>query len=194
LIFSESDIGLSPRARHPPGQLYHLHGLLSTIKCDSFNCSYVEENNYSKALTPALDTTSLSVTDNDDESQPANIPVSDLPHCPACKTGLLRPGVVWFGESLPANTMKSINDWLKRGKVDLCLVVGTSGTVYPAAGYAALCQAQGAKVAIVNLEATMDEEGLYGTDGSYVSCFLLSLYAFFLFFSASRPTSENRGY
>jgi NAD-dependent SIR2 family protein deacetylase len=33
----------------------------------------------------------------------ATINPDDLPHCPECKTGLLRPGVVWFGEALPVD-------------------------------------------------------------------------------------------
>ena len=49
-------------------------------------------------------------------------------------SGLLRPGVVWFGENLDSQMMKKIEQWLRKGKVDLCIVIGTSGTVYPAAG------------------------------------------------------------
>ncbi len=53
---------------------------------------------------------------------------------PACKHcgGVLRPGVVWFGESLPSEIWQQaesvVND------CDALLVVGTSGVVYPAAG------------------------------------------------------------
>lgn len=36
----------------------------------------------------------------------------DLPRCPKCKTGLQRPGVVWFGESLDSHIVDQINDWI----------------------------------------------------------------------------------
>ena len=53
------------------------------------------------------------------------------PKCPKCGN-LLRPGVVWFGESLPSH---AISEALKESKnADVMLVIGTSGVVYPA-GY-----------------------------------------------------------
>ena len=52
--------------------------------------------------------------------------------CPACaKTGRLRPNVVWFGEN-PVH-MPRIREELARA--DLFVAVGTSGSVYPAAGF-----------------------------------------------------------
>jgi NAD-dependent SIR2 family protein deacetylase len=56
----------------------------------------------------------------------------------AGKTGLLRPAVIWFGENLDPQTLKRINQYLSRphqDPVDLCIVIGTSGTVFPTAGY-----------------------------------------------------------
>jgi NAD-dependent deacetylase len=52
------------------------------------------------------------------------------PRCPACGD-LLRPEVVWFGESLPAGAMEEA-EGVGRA-CDVMLVVGTSGVVYPAA-------------------------------------------------------------
>jgi NAD-dependent deacetylase len=62
-------------------------------------------------------------------------PFPDLP--PRCACGeLLRPDVVWFGEALPhdaiARTVETI------AGADLLLVIGTSGIVYPAAGFVSL--------------------------------------------------------
>ena len=51
--------------------------------------------------------------------------------CPHCDTGTLRPHVVWFGE-MPFQ-MERIFDALQR--CGLFLSVGTSGSVYPAAGF-----------------------------------------------------------
>ncbi|MEA3475617.1 MAG: NAD-dependent deacylase [Candidatus Cloacimonadota bacterium] len=53
-----------------------------------------------------------------------------IPSCPECK-GMLRPDVVWFGE-LPYH-LDRINDLIK--EADYFIIIGTSGMVYPAAGF-----------------------------------------------------------
>jgi NAD+-dependent protein deacetylase sirtuin 5 len=91
--------------------------------------------------------------DISDENVPIpELQIRDLPHCPTCHTGLLRPGVVWFGESLPEKTISAVDEWLSAGKVDLILVIGTSAKVYPAAGYVDQARSQGARVAVVNMD------------------------------------------
>ena len=56
---------------------------------------------------------------------------------PRCECGaLLRPGVVWFGESLPEEAVARAVGAIQ--SADLLLVIGTSGVVYPAAGFVAL--------------------------------------------------------
>lgn len=91
--------------------------------------------------------------DISDESVPLPALSRDvLPHCPSCKDGLLRPGVVWFGESLPMGTINNVSQWLGSGDVDLMLVIGTSAQVYPAAGYIDRARAKGARVAVVNMD------------------------------------------
>ena len=76
----------------------------------------------------------------------------DLPICPKCRKDLLRPGVVWFGESLPEDTLSAVDVFLGQGPIDLMLVIGTSAMVYPAAGYVEMARARGARVAVVNME------------------------------------------
>ena len=48
-----------------------------------------------------------------------------VPVCPTCGCQL-RPGVVWFGESLPPRELARIATFLARGPCDLVLVVGTT--------------------------------------------------------------------
>jgi len=73
------------------------------------------------------------------------------PSCKACGN-LLRPGVVWFGEHLPAQALAQAEAAVNT--CDLMLVVGTSGVVYPAAGLVFQAHQRGAKVVILNPEAT----------------------------------------
>ncbi|KAK6361507.1 hypothetical protein TWF730_005230 [Orbilia blumenaviensis] len=156
--------GLSPRAGHPPEQLYPVHGALSTVKCTSVFCSYTEYNNFKMALTPALGPTRAPA---DADTQPANIPLNELPFCPKCKIGMMRPGVVWFNETLPNDLLEGIDEWIDQGPIDLCLVIGTTGKVWPAAGYIEICKEKGARVAVINMEIN-DDPHLGGVNNAYV--------------------------
>lgn len=80
----------------------------------------------------------------------------DPASCPACG-GDVRPGVVWFGEMLPTDAVQATEDAIETLESgDVCLVVGTSGLVYPAAGYPAMALGQGATV----IEINPDESGV----------------------------------
>lgn len=79
------------------------------------------------------------------------VPLEPLP--PRCRCGgLLRPGVVWFGEALPADEWERAHEASARAEV--FLVVGTSAVVYPAAGLAEVARGEGAKLGVVNPEPT----------------------------------------
>jgi NAD-dependent deacetylase len=73
------------------------------------------------------------------------------PRCPACGA-YLRPDVVWFEESLPAQALAEAEDASRR--CDLLLVVGTAGEVYPAAALPQYAKAAGAIVVEVNPSVT----------------------------------------
>ncbi len=76
--------------------------------------------------------------------------LNDRPPCPECGERVLRPDVVWFGE-LPYEL-----DLIENAVVacDVFASIGTSGAVYPAAGYVALAAAFGARTIELNLEPT----------------------------------------
>jgi NAD-dependent deacetylase len=82
--------------------------------------------------------------------------------CPACGLAAIRPDVVWFGE-MPRE-MDRIYEAL--GSCDLFISIGTSGAVYPAAGFVAEARAAGAHTVELNLEpsdgASYFAEALYG--------------------------------
>lgn len=146
LTLTQNVDGLSERACHPRDGIVHLHGDLFTLKCTNFNCRYKESGNFREPLTPALANASM-----DDNVGVERIPESQLPHCPQCNS-LLRPGVVWFGESLPYDAIFRADEYISAGDVDLVLVVGTSATVWPAAGYIEEVAQRGGKVAVFNID------------------------------------------
>lgn len=74
--------------------------------------------------------------------------LSDRPRCPECGEAALRPDVVWFGE-MPYR-MDDIHAALR--SCDLFVSIGTSGAVYPAAGFVRGARDLGARTLELNLE------------------------------------------
>jgi NAD-dependent deacetylase len=69
--------------------------------------------------------------------------------CPACgATGHMRPAIVWFGE-IPLH-MNTIEDHLST--CSIFVAIGTSGHVYPAAGFVQVASAAGARTIEINVE------------------------------------------
>lgn len=73
------------------------------------------------------------------------------PACAQCG-GFVRPGVVWFGESLPENNWQRAQELA--GACDVLFSIGTSSLVYPAAHLPHLAKAAGACVVQVNPHPT----------------------------------------
>jgi NAD-dependent deacetylase len=100
-----------------------LHGSIRRFKCLDRSHPYTAEN------TP--------------EAAADGMP----PPCPTCGSPL-RPNVVWFGEMLPTDATERA--WRLARKCDALLVVGTSGTVWPAAELPYVAREHGAAVIEVN--------------------------------------------
>jgi NAD-dependent deacetylase len=100
-----------------------LHGNIWTVRCTG--CSGLEEDR--------------------------TVPLPPLPACRSCGK-LLRPHVVWFGESLDSRILSQSFEALQ--SCDLMIVIGTSGTVQPAASMGMHARSNGAFVAEINLEPT----------------------------------------
>ena len=73
--------------------------------------------------------------------------LADFPPCPSCGVTELRPDIVWFGE-IPYE-MDRIQAALQQ--CDLFVSIGTSGNVYPAAGFVQAATAYGARTLELNL-------------------------------------------
>ena len=92
------------------------------------------------------------------------INTSDICNC-CSSQGTLRPHIVWFGE-MPIG-MEHIYSVL--ASCDLFISIGTSGNVYPAAGFVQIANQAGAKTLEINLEesevASNFDEAIYGKAG-----------------------------
>ena len=101
-------------------------------------------------------------------------PDEPSPHHPQ---GRLRPHIVWFGE-MPLS-LDRIEAALAR--CDLFVAIGTSGAVWPAAGFVGTARAAGARTMEINLEPTPGrrrfDEGVYGPATETVPAFVAGLTA-----------------
>lgn len=138
---------LSERAGHAEERLRHLHGQLWDLKCSGCDL-FLSRTDSAAILEPLL---------LRDSSQPFTL--GDVPRCRRedCKAGLLRPGIVWFTESIPQPLLASAAAWIgdlngTSKSIDTMLVVGTSALVYPATAYVEAARSRGARIAVVNIE------------------------------------------
>jgi len=104
-------------------------------------------------------------------------PLIDRPPCPNCGARALRPDVVWFGE-MPYQ-MDRIFGALRGA--DLFVSIGTSGAVYPAAGFVQNARELGASTLELNLERSQGshwfDETRLGAAGQIVPAWVDELLA-----------------
>ncbi|CAG9794946.1 unnamed protein product [Diatraea saccharalis] len=133
-------------ARAGTKKLIELHGNLYKTRC--IKCKEVLENTESP-ICEALANRGAP----DENIIGSDIPIKSLPHCkkPGCGS-LLRPHIIWFGESLEPEVLEKASTEMEQ--CDVCIVVGTSSVVYPAAMFAPQAAARGAIVAEFNVEPT----------------------------------------
>jgi NAD-dependent deacetylase len=122
----------------------HLHGTMLQPRCMSCGRSY--------QLPPGIPT------------EPAGGRKIDPPRCTQCGSHI-RPGVVWFGESLPRREWEAAERAARLCDVFFC--VGTSGLVEPAASLVHFARERGALTIQINTEITGLEDRLsYSLRGS----------------------------
>ncbi|ESO86512.1 hypothetical protein LOTGIDRAFT_207074 [Lottia gigantea] len=145
VIVTQNIDGLHKRAGSE--DIIELHGNLFKTRC--LKCGEIAVNNDSP-ICEALRGKGAPEPDAPD----GKIPEDQLPRCKKTDcSGLLRPQVVWFGENLDPKVLDKSFSELEN--CDLCLVVGTSSVVYPAAMFAPQVASRGVTVAEFNIEDTV---------------------------------------
>lgn len=145
LTITQNMDGLHQRSNHNPSKLLEFHGSLFKVRCTNFLCDY-QDYNFNDPLTPKLDATKYEDINSD---LPVINQLDELPLCPLCNT-LLRPGVIWFGESLPLYLIDRADEFIVENTVDLLLIIGTSHSIWPTASYIDMVKNEGGKIAVFN--------------------------------------------
>lgn len=127
--------GLHQRAGS--ASVVELHGSLFRFRCarEGIPVAYADPDESSQAT----------------EHQETEEVLTEPPTCPDCGAHV-RPDIVWFGESLPEEPWQVARDAARA--CDVCLVVGTSAIVEPAAGLPRLARRRGAYLIEINPDAT----------------------------------------
>lgn len=132
-------------------QALRLHGSIFSPRC--FDCGH----NYQFEQAPTIE--------KEQKLEP--------PRCSQCN-GMIRPGVVWFSESLPGQALEQAFDAAE--SCDVLLSVGTSGVVYPVAMLPEIAAKQGAQVTHINPQPVAlrhaNEQQLTGKAGEILPLFL----------------------
>jgi len=93
----------------------------------------------------------------------ARLATEEVPECEACK-GILKPDAVYFGEMLPQAVLSEASR--RANQCDLCVVIGSTLVVYPAAYIPEYAHNAGAKIVIINIGATpMDSRAAVRIEG-----------------------------
>ena len=127
-VITQNIDNLHQKAGNDPAKVFELHGSMRWVRCLDCGARYSIEEILSKVLDP-----------------------ENLPVCQSCG-GILKPDVIFFGETLPEDTLKQAS--LHASACDLMIIVGSSLVVYPAAYMPQYAKQGGAKIVIITLSST----------------------------------------
>jgi NAD-dependent deacetylase len=138
-IVTQNIDNLHQLAGNSPGIVFELHGNMQFVRC--LGC---------RRRVPMAEIL-------------ARLAVEDLPECEHCK-GILKPDAVFFGESLPQAVLSEAAR--RAAHSDLCIVIGSTLLVYPAAQIPQYACDAGAKIVIINIGTTaMDARAAVRIEG-----------------------------
>ncbi len=126
-VITQNVDNLHQKAGNSPNKVLELHGNMRLVRCMGCGKMFPMEDVLERL-----------------ESE-------ELPDCKSCQ-GILKPDVVFFGESLPQNTLEDAMHHSRN--CDLFIVIGSTLVVYPAAYMPTYAVESGASLIIINLGST----------------------------------------
>ena len=131
-VITQNIDNLHQKAGNNPKKVHELHGNMQWLICLDCGTRYPVEEMRQKHPSP-----------------------DHFPVCEKCQ-GILKPDVVFFGEMLPQNTLMSAER--ESEQCDLFIVIGSSLVVYPAAYMPLYAKRSGAKIVIINMGDTGQDD------------------------------------
>jgi NAD-dependent deacetylase len=132
-IVTQNIDGLHHKAGNSPHKIIEIHGTVSSVSCLDCGKTY-DRDDIEKRLRSGL----------------------KVPYCDDC-SGILKPDTISFGQAMPADKMELAFTYAR--ECDLCIVLGSSLVVYPAASVPAHAVERGAALMIINRDETpLDSE------------------------------------
>ncbi|MBV8472301.1 MAG: NAD-dependent deacetylase, partial [Hyphomicrobiales bacterium] len=135
-----------------------LHGRLDRVRCMACGERVTREavqRDLARLNAGWLDLEAAEAPDGDADLDAVDFSSFLAPPCPSCG-GLLKPDVVFFGESVPRARVEAAIDHLERA--DAMLVVGSSLMVYSGFRFAEAAARAGKPIAAVNLGRTRADD------------------------------------
>ena len=148
------------RLHHSAGseRVIGLHGALAEVRCmecERIECRHRVQERI-EALNPGWTEQNVEVAPDGDAELPDGAPDGfQVPECRGC-SGMLKPNVVFFGESVPNQTVDLA--WRLMDEADALLVVGSSLAVYSGYRFVREAVKQRMPVAILNLGQTRADD------------------------------------
>lgn len=127
-VVTQNIDGLHQKAGHDPNVVVELHGNAHRVRCIECGAGFEREQIHQRVVAG-----------------------EEEPPCAVCG-GTLKPSTVSFGEPMPVEAMRRAESEARA--CDLCLVIGSSLVVYPAAAVPEYAIQAGAPLAIVNATPT----------------------------------------
>ncbi|MDR6215454.1 NAD-dependent protein deacetylase [Paracidovorax wautersii] len=157
-----------------------LHGRIDTVRCMHCEVRFPRADLQAMLLerNPAWgELQAVTAPDGDADLDGLDFAGFDVPPCPFCGTGLLKPDVVFFGESVPRERVQSARDAVQRA--DAVLVAGSSLMVYSGFRFVQAAAEAGTPVVAVNQGKTRADDllafKLHGEVGAVLSALVAAL-------------------
>ncbi|WP_295855616.1 NAD-dependent protein deacetylase [uncultured Xylophilus sp.] len=136
-----------------------LHGRIDTVRCLACETRIPRADLQAELLrrNPVWGTLEAGVApDGDADLEHHDFAGFDVPGCPSCGTGMLKPDVVFFGESVPKERVAAAREAL--AEADAVLVAGSSLMIYSGFRFVQAAVAQGIPIVAVNRGRTRADD------------------------------------
>jgi NAD-dependent deacetylase len=156
LLVTQNVDDLHARAGSSKEKMVQIHGDIFVTRCSRCDFQFRDKGRGGSPEPPAphaiypnsgrLRSIAPTSAQSDQEQK-------DIPKCSKCGA-LMRPGVVWFGEQLPWDELRRVENYLEDGPCDLVIVAGTTATFGYIIDWALRAKASDGELVEVNPEET----------------------------------------